>query len=313
MKKRALVIGSGGQVARGLRAALAGREILQTSSSGQPGCLALDLGRAESVSDAFAEVAERFGRGGVEVFLAGAATNVDRCESERAWCESVNAVGPGLVAQACHDLGYGLTYFSSEYVFGQAEYEGGPVGPFSEMDPPAPTSFYGACKLEGERRVRAALGEAALIARTTMVFSWEAKGLNFLMQYLRHGEAVLNGDAKIFRIPEDQISTPAYAPALAEAVVRLRDQGRGGIINLVGPDLLSRKELVQKVLAAFGLSQAQKGFHFLRTKELGQAARRPLTAGLSSQLAREWGVALPSLDEAFADVKRLRAAEANGV
>ena len=70
-----------------------------------------------------------------EVFLTGALTHVDRCENERDLCWRMNAEGPGVVAEECARLGYKLTHFSTEYVFGQAEYEGGAVGPFSEEGP----------------------------------------------------------------------------------------------------------------------------------------------------------------------------------
>jgi dTDP-4-dehydrorhamnose reductase len=137
-----------------------------------------------------------------------------------------------------------------------------------------------------------------------MVYSWDPKGMNFLMQYLRQ----LENPQSPFRIPKDQISTPTYGPALAEAVVSLRDQGIGGTFHLTGPDLLSRQALVEKVAAAFGFSEArlQAAFQFVKTSELGQAARRPLTAGLKTDKARAAGLHLDSLDEAFAKIKRLK-------
>lgn len=302
------MVGASGQVARALGEVLAARgaEVLFTSSSGKAGALPLDLGSRESVLAAFANVEQRWGREGVEVFLTGAFTNVEQCESQPERCYALNAAGPGYVAERCSELGYGLTYFSSEYVFGQAEYEGGAVGPFLETDRPAPTSVYGAAKLEGEDNVIAVLGENALIVRTTMVFSWDSTGMNFLMQYLRQAEGWKPG-GKVFSIPEDQISTPAYAPALAEATVSLRERGVGGIVNLVGEDTLSRWELVQRVLDSFGLTGAAAAFRPVKTSELHQIARRPLTAGLYSAKAKRLGLEVWSLSRAFADVKRRRA------
>lgn len=313
MIKRALVIGSGGQVARALISELQKRkvEVLLTSSSGKAGAFHLDLSKPESIRTAVQEAWKKFGKGEVEVFLPGAMTHVDNCEKEKEHCRAVNEVGPRVVAEESKALDWGLTYFSTEYVFGGDEYQGGRVGPFREEDAPHPTSWYGECKLRAEEAIQRVYGkEGALLVRTTMVFSWDPTGMNFLMQYLRHMDQVSSGESSnIFRIPEDQISTPTYAPALAEATCDLRDKNVGGVINLVGADLLSRRELVERVIHAFGYDREKclRGFTFLKTKDLGQSAKRPLTAGLTTEKARKLGARILTLEQAFENVKKLRA------
>jgi hypothetical protein len=76
----------------------------------------------------------------------------------------------------------------------------------------------------------------------------------------------------------------------------------------VGSDLLSRQEIVEKVAEDFGFGkeEAHRAFRFVKTAELGQAARRPLTAGLTMEKAKAHGIEAWSLDQAFADVKKLR-------
>lgn len=304
--QRAAVIGSSGQVAKCIVSALQARgtEIVSTSSSGRENSFPLDLGDPASVRNFFRTLETKFPGEQVEVFLPGALTHVDRCESERDLCARVNRDGPAYVAEECAKRGYGLTYFSTEYVFGGAEYEGGAVGPFREDDPPHPTSWYGECKFEAERKILTIM-PAALVVRTTMVFSWDASGMNFLMQYVRHLEALREGKKNSFRIPKDQISTPTYARSLGEGCCVLREKGVGGIVNIVGSDVLSRQELVERVIAIFGFDRATSlaGFEFLTTKELKQAAVRPLTAGLTCNKARSLGVKIYSLDEALADAR----------
>lgn len=301
--KHAAIIGGSGQVAGCLQQALQKRgvEIVSSSSSGRAGSIPLDLAKPESIRLFFTQLEQRFPAGAVEVFLPGALTHVDRCEAERDLCRKINAEGPAIVAEECRRRKYGLTYFSTEYVFGGAEYEGGAVGPFSEEDPPHPTCWYGETKLEAERAILRTMPEA-LILRTTMIFSYDPKGMNFLMQYLRQLERLQRGEnPPVFKIPEDQISTPTYAPALGESSCWLREKGVSGIVNIVGSDLLSRRELVMRVMDAFGFDREKclKGFQFLKTKELGQAAVRPLTAGLKTERARRLGVKIYSLEEAF--------------
>jgi|GEM_PF-2992390 len=307
----AVVIGSSGQVARALLSSLnkRGVSVLHTSSSVSPGSYPLDLARPETIAALFRETDTRLGKRPLEVFLAGAMTHVDKCEEEQERCRQMNELSPALVAEECARRGHKLTFFSTEYVFGDAEYHGGAIGPFSESDPPAPTSFYGECKLGAETAIGRILGEEALIIRTTMVYSWDLRGNNFLMQYYKQLEQLQQGHRPpVFRIPEDQISTPAYAPALAEGTCVLREKGVGGIVNLVGPDLLSRRELVMRVIDAFGFDKERslEGFRFLKTAELGQKARRPLSAGLTMQKAESLGVKAFSLERAFKEALLLR-------
>lgn len=305
--KNTAVIGTSGQVARCILEALKARGIspVLSSSSGKPGSIPLDLADAVSIQNFFAELEKKFPDGRVEVFLPGAMTHVDRCEAERDLCARINRDGPAIVAEECAKRGYGLTFFSTEYVFGGAEYEGGEIGPFSELDRPFPTSWYGQCKLEAERKVLRAL-PGALVVRTTMVFCWDPSGMNFLMQYIRHLEGIREGKTNVFKIPEDQISTPTYASSLGEGCLLLREKDVSGVINIVGSDSLSRRELVERVIEEFGFDREKSlgGFQFLKTKDLGQTARRPLTAGLIPEMARSHGVKIYSLKEAFADAKK---------
>jgi dTDP-4-dehydrorhamnose reductase len=300
----ALVIGASGQVARSLREHLErkGKTALFTSSSGKSN-YKLDLAEPESIRGFFSALPVEMRGPNTELFLPGALTHVDRCESEQEFCRKINLDGPKLVAEQAKLYGMGITFFSTEYVFGGAEYEGGAIGPFSEEDAPFPTSYYGKCKLEAEQAILK-LDPTALVVRTTMVYSWDPSGLNFFMQFYRRLEQAQKGAEILapFRVPMDQVSTPTYAPALAESVLLLRERKIGGIVNLVGPDLLSRKELLERMARSFGF-QSLAGFEFPLTKQLGQIAKRPLRAGLTSEKARALGLPIIGLEAAFAEIK----------
>ncbi len=281
-----------------------GESPLHTSSSGAAS-LALDLSEPSSVSALFKHLDRAFPGELFQVYLCGAMTHVDRCEEERDRCRQMNALSPGLIAEECYRRGHSLVFFSTEYVFGQEEYEGGAVGPFSEEDRPAPTSWYGQCKLEGEFLVQEAMHGNALILRTTMVFSWDPGGNNVLMQYLNRLRDLRDGKSPpVFRIPEDQVSTPTYAPYLASATLQLAAQGARGIYNLVGSTLLSRKQLVETVIDHFGFDPEKSlaGFCFLKTAELGQKAKRPLSAGLTMHKAQAVGIEPWSLEQSLRKV-----------
>ncbi len=305
--KTAVVIGKSGQVGRGLIQHLAqeGCNVLSTSS--KAGGIYLNLADPKSIDSAFAELQRAIKGGPPRVYLAGALTHVDLCEEKPDLCRQMNALGPIQIAQICQRLGWDLTFYSSEYVFGAAEYRGEKGGPFSEDEIPDPCCEYGRAKLEAERGILATL-PGALVLRTVMVFSWDPTGMNFYMQYVRHLTNLQAGKKSIFRIPEDQVSTPAYGPALSRASIELTKKNLSGIFNLVGPDMLSRKELVYQVAesAGFDRSLVEEGFQFVKTAELQQKAKRPLTAGLTTEKAKKMGISLPSLKDAFGEIQLLR-------
>ena len=277
---RALVIGASGQ-AGGAISALAVRrkiEVYGTSRKGQ-GFVYLDLADAGSVAGAFEKTKPDI------VFLCSAMTNVDACERDPDLARRVNAAGPALVAGECRKAAARLVYFSTEYVFD------GKNGPYGEDDPAGPVNEYGRTKLAGER---AALElEGALSVRTTVVYSHNPASKNFIMQLISNYRAGAR-----MRVPSDQFSTPTYAPELAAAVLDLAGKGAAGIYNVAGPDRLSRCEFALKACAAFGFDPA-----FLEprlTAELGQAASRPLQAGLKTgKLLAALGRSLPPAEDSL--------------
>lgn len=305
--KSAVVIGRSGQVGRGLVDYLSrsGFHVFATSSKSGPNLL--DLGNSSSINQCLQSIRGELPKGQVRVFLAGALTHVDLCEEKPDLCRQMNALGPIRVAEICKKFDWELSFYSSEYVFGAAEYRGEAAGPYSEEDSPEPCCEYGKAKLEAELGILNILPSAQII-RTVMVFSWDPKGMNFFMQYLRHLENFSKNSSAVFRIPEDQISTPTYGPALSAASVDLARAGKAGVFNLVGPDLVSRKELVYRVAESCGFSEelVEKAFQFVKTKDLQQKAKRPLRAGLKTYKADALGIRLPSLQKAFEEIQKRR-------
>ncbi|MBI4351442.1 MAG: SDR family oxidoreductase [Elusimicrobia bacterium] len=283
---KALIIGASGQVGGTLSSLCVRRkiEVYGTSRFGQ-GFLYLDLAAPASVSAAFAKARPDL------VLLCSAMTHVDGCERDPELARSVNAAGPALVAAECRRSGAKLAYFSTEYVFD------GRNGPYGEEDAPNPVSVYGRTKLEGERAVLEL--EGALSVRTTVVYSHNPASKNFIMQLINNHRSGLR-----MRVPSDQVSNPTYAPDLAAAVLDLAEKGASGIYNVVAPDRLGRYDFALKACAAFGFDPG-----FLEpalTSELGQAAERPLVAGLKTEkLERELGRGLPPAEESLRRIAAL--------
>jgi dTDP-4-dehydrorhamnose reductase len=277
---KALIIGASGQVGGALAGLCVRRkiEVYGTSRKGQ-GFLYLDLADPSSIAAAFEKARPE------AVFLCSAMTHVDNCERDPKLAGRINAQGPALVAGECRKAGAKLVYFSTEYVFD------GTGGPYGEEDPVNPVSVYGRTKLEGERAALELAG--ALAVRTTVVYSYNPASKNFIMQLISNHRSGAG-----MRVPSDQFSNPTYAPELAVAVLDLVDKDASGVYNVVGPGWLSRYEFALKACAAFGFPPA-----FIEpklTSELGQAAARPLKAGLKTvKLAEKLGRALPPAEESL--------------
>ena len=192
--------------------------------------------------------------------------NVDGCEENPLKCEPVNITGPQNAAAAAKECGAKFVFFSSDYVFD------GKNGPYDESATPNPVSEYGREKLSVEEFISKNIKDYIII-RTTVVYGPEKRGKNFvlsLIKRLRAGEK--------FKIPADQIGTPAYSPDIAGAVVKLVEKGAAGIFNVAGPELVGRMRFAELACDVFGLNRQL--LVPVKTVELGQKAKRPLNAGL---------------------------------
>jgi dTDP-4-dehydrorhamnose reductase len=79
-------------------------------------------------------------------------------------------------------------------------------------------------------------------------------------------------------IVEDQVGSPTLAENLAEMVIALAHSQDNGIYNTAGADVLSRLDFSRQIAQAFGLDASL--MDPTTTASLGQAAPRPLKAGL---------------------------------
>lgn len=194
--KTILLFGKGGQV---------GWE-LQRSLAPLGKVIALDCGSTEFCGD-FTNLAGLTAT--VETvrpdFIVNAAahTAVDKAESEPELVRTINALAPGILAEAAQRVGACLVHYSTDYVF-----DGSGDAPRKETDTPAPLSVYGATKLEGERRIAAACPNH-LIFRTSWVYA--ARGGNFAKTMLR-----LAKERERLTVIDDQIGAPTGADLLAD-------------------------------------------------------------------------------------------------
>lgn len=152
-RKKVVVVGSGGRLGKSLAGFLErNHEVIGFDRK------RLDLGSPASIQEALIDLDYDF------VFLTGALTAVDYCETHEEESYAVNAAAPGRIAEISAAKGAHVTYISTDMVF-----DGRKSDPYLESDETNPISVYGASKLEGERRVLAA-SAGNLVARVSWVF-----------------------------------------------------------------------------------------------------------------------------------------------
>ena len=133
-------------------------------------------------------------------------TNVDKAESDEAFCRVLNADAPRNLALAMKETGGLLVHVSTDYVFGGDPYN----IPCREGQKGTPTGVYGATKLEGEQHILA-VGCDSVILRTAWLYS--EFGKNFVKTMLN-----LTATKPQLKVVFDQAGTPTYAYDLALAI-----------------------------------------------------------------------------------------------
>jgi dTDP-4-dehydrorhamnose reductase len=262
---RHLIIGASGQVGEYLLSELGDDAAGTYFEHARPGLTQLDARDRDAVRALLHERRPEI------VYLTASEPNVDLCEREPEQTRAINVGSVETVTSAAREAAVSVVFFSSDYVFD------GEGGPYTEEDEPRPLSEYGRQKLEGERLTLATPG--SLVVRTAVVYGPERQGKNFVVRLVNGNR---NGDR--WHVPTDQISSPTYAPNLAHAVIELARRGVTGIVHVAGPQAASRYEFALEVARVFGLDASL--IEPVTTDELGQDARRPLSAALSVDKAR---------------------------
>lgn len=134
-------------------------------------------------------------------------TNVDKAETDEAFCEKLNAEAPKNLAVAMKEAGGLLVHISTDYVFGGDPYN----TPCKEDRKGTPTGVYGKTKLHGEQNIMAA-GCSYVILRTAWLYS--EFGHNFVKTMLG-----LTSTKPSLKVVFDQAGTPTYALDLAMAIM----------------------------------------------------------------------------------------------
>lgn len=225
------------------------------------------------------------------VVHAAALTDVDECERSPAKAQSINSEGTKITAKIAEELGAGLVYISTDYVFDGAK------GNYVENDAPSPVNGYGKSKLLGEQFARQCCSRV-LILRTTMFglkLPPRSGMLESLIGVLRSGEAVTRF--------VDQYFTPLYTRQFGEVILQLIDRGATGLLHIGAAEKVSRFEFCQLLADLFAPRVSE--IRPVAFRHIEGVARRPRDSSLVSRLIEErTGIGPPTLRAGLAQLKQ---------
>ena len=226
------------------------------------------------------------------IINAAAYTNVDLSETERETAWKINVKGVEYLAETARVIDAQIIHISSDYIFD------GKSGPYTENDKPNPLGYYGRTKLASENVLKIS-GALHTILRTNVLYGVASKSKADFVEWLI--DTVTSG--KPVRIVDDQVSNPTFIDDLVQAISKVIEFRKHGVYNIGGQEFLSRYDFAKINADYFNLDRSL--ITPIKTKELNQAARRPLESGLITLKAEaELGYKPVPIRESLAIIKR---------
>ena len=217
------------------------------------------------------------------IVLAAAYTDVDGCESHPDRAFAVNRDGPVNVAHAAKRAGAKLLFLSSDYVF-----DGKKTSPYETGDPRNPQSVYGRAKAEAEVQLLEVLPECC-IARTSWLFGTGGKCFPDTILKLAASRPALD-------VVNDQRGDPTYSVDLARAIVGLCRRQATGIVHATNAGECSWFEFAREIVQGAGLTTEVRP---VSSQQMARPAPRPAYSVLSSKSLQQYGITLPTWQDAL--------------
>jgi dTDP-4-dehydrorhamnose reductase len=213
-------------------------------------------------------------------------TAVDKAESNKELCTSLNTVAPAYLAAAVDKRGGWMIQISTDYVF-----DGTKHTPYVETDTPCPDSVYGSTKLAGEFGVQK-FCRRSMIIRTAWLYS--TFGNNFVKTMLRLGK-----EKTELGVIFDQIGTPTYARDLAKAIMAAIAQGiQPGVYHFSNEGVISWYDFTKAIHRIVGITSCH--VRPLHTAEYPTPAKRPAYSVLDKTKIKEtYNIEIPYWEESL--------------
>ena len=227
------------------------------------------------------------------IINCAAYTAVDKAESNKELCTSLNTVAPAYLAAAIDKRNGWMIHINTDYVF-----DGTKHTPYVEDDTPCPNSVYGSTKLAGELGVRK-FCKKAMIIRTAWLYS--TFGNNFVKTMIRLGK-----EKEQLGVIFDQIGTPTYARDLAVVIMTAINKGiKPDVYHFSNEGVISWYDFTKAIHRIAGIDTCHvKPLH---TTEYPTPASRPAYSVLDKTKPKNaYGIEIPYWEESLAEcIKKL--------
>ncbi len=224
--------------------------------------------------------------------------NVDACEAQPERAFLVNAIAVDQLAAACEAVGARLATISTDYVF-----DGASKHPYDVDDECFPTNVYGISKRAGELLLARRGGH--VVFRTSGLYgrpgtTSTTKGYTFVDRVLARAER-----GEPLRIVTDVISSPSYAPDVADTIKSALDKRAAGVYHVTNSGECSWYDFATAAVRQANLPVTVAA---ILSTEFASRVRRPLYSALSSASIERLGVSpLPHWRDALARYVESRA------
>ena len=222
------------------------------------------------------------------VINCAAYTAVDKAETDKTLCTTLNTVAPSYLAAAVEKRGGWMIQISTDYVF-----DGSKHTPYVETDTPSPDSVYGSTKLAGELGVTK-FCKRSMIIRTAWLYS--SFGNNFVKTMIRLGK-----EKPELGVIFDQIGTPTYARDLAKVIMTAVEQGiTPGVYHFSNEGVISWYDFAKAIHRLAGITDCR--IRPLHTQEYPTPAHRPHYSVLDkSKIKQTYQQEIPYWEESLAE------------
>lgn len=266
---KTIVIGSSGQLGQDLLRRLGDAAVGLTHQD-------LDVTDGVAVSETIRALAPDW------VINTAAFHRVDDCEMNPTLSFAVNATGAANVARAAAEIGAGVVFYSTDYVFGGEGRERG--APHRESDAADPLNVYGVSKWAGERLV-AQRNPRHLVIRSAGLYGTATSRKGWTFPELMINKARSDGKLKVVT---DQALSPTYTHDLAETTAALMAAGATGLFHLTNAGECSWWEFAKATVDLAGVDVEVEPT--VSTQQPRRAKRPPYSA-MTSERVEAAGVA----------------------
>ena len=222
------------------------------------------------------------------IINCAAYTAVDKAESDKEFCTTLNTVAPAYLANAIEQRGGWMIHISTDYVF-----NGKNCRPYTEDDTPSPDSVYGSTKLAAELGV-SKFCSRAMIIRTAWLYS--SFGKNFVKTMIRLGR-----EKSELGVVADQVGTPTYARDLAVAIMAVVEKGIvPGVYHFSNEGVISWYDFAKAIHRLADITTCK--VRPLHTEDYPTPAKRPSYSVLDkTKIKQTFGIEIPYWEESLAE------------